>query len=144
MDSDAEQFAYYLHSIHRYLRNSAFADNQNILTRVQWMMLKQLHRKGPMTIGAMAEHLAVRPSTMSQMVDRLEKLEFVTREQDPRDARVKQIQLTERGKDIIKKTELKWMESLTEPFSHLAAEEQETLVRLMKKLSDHLPNRGDS
>jgi len=144
MDAEAEQFAYYLHSIHRYLRNSAFAHNSDTLTRVQWMMLRQLHRNGAMTIGAMAEHLAVRPSTMSQMVDRLEKLDFVTRKQDPQDARVKQILLTELGKDIIEKTERKWMESLAEPFSHLNPEEQATLVRLMKKLSDRLPSRGES
>jgi DNA-binding MarR family transcriptional regulator len=143
METELEQFVACLQALNRHLRSAAFDQNKQPVTRVQWLLLRKLHHKGGRTIGQLAEHLDVRPSTMSQMLDRLEKLGYVTRESDPQDARVKLIQLTESGRSIILETESNWTRSLAEPFEKLNEEERNTIVGLMKKLSDHLPKRGD-
>jgi DNA-binding MarR family transcriptional regulator len=144
LGANLESLLAYLQAINRHLRTAAFDQSQQPITRVQWLLLRHLHCKDGMTIGQLAAHLDVRASTMSQMLDRLEKTGYVTREQDALDARVKIIKLTRTGQEIILKTEVTWKESLAEPFGHLNEEEKEMLVRLMKKLSDHLPKRGDA
>ncbi|WP_199613846.1 MarR family winged helix-turn-helix transcriptional regulator [Paenibacillus alkalitolerans] len=144
MKAELEQFLAYFQAINRHLRSAAFDQNQQPITRVQWLLMRQLHRRGGMTIGQLAEHLDVRPSTMSQMLDRLEKSGYVARKPDAQDARVKVINLTETGSEMIRKTEVTWMEALSEPFGHLGEDEREMFVRLMKKLSDHLPKKGDA
>ncbi|MCI3922992.1 MarR family transcriptional regulator [Paenibacillus sp. TRM 82003] len=143
MEAGIEQFVAYLQSINRHLRSTALDPNRLPVTRVQWLLLRKLHRKNGRTIGQLAEQLDVRASTMSQMLDRLEKAGLVTRETGESDARVKLIRLTAEGADVIAKAEKDWAEGLAEPFRALNEEEQETLLRLMKKLSDHLPRRGD-
>jgi DNA-binding MarR family transcriptional regulator len=144
MESELEQFVAYLQALNRHLRSAAFDQNKQPITRVQWLLMKKLYLKGGRTIGQLAEHLDVRPSTMSQMLDRLEKSGYVSRESDPQDARVKMIKLTETGRKIIIETDSIWIESLAEPFERLEEEEKKMLVQLMKKLSDHLPKRGDA
>jgi len=38
--------------------------------------------------------------------------------------------------------ETNWLETLTEPFDHLSTEEHQTLVKIMNKLTHHLPKRS--
>jgi DNA-binding MarR family transcriptional regulator len=143
VDTGLEHFLTYMQAVNRHMRMSAFDQNQQIITRVQWLLLRHLHRKGDMTIGQLATHLDVRGSTMSQLLDRMEKAGYVKREQDAQDARVKFIRLTHSGEQIIARTEAIWLEALAEPFEHLSEDEKEALVRLMKKLYDHLPKKGE-
>lgn len=143
MEAGIEQFVAYLQAVNRHLRSTAFDASRTSVTRVQWLLLRHLQRMGGRTIGQLAGHLDVRASTMSQMLDRLEKAGLVTREADESDARVKIIRLTPEGAGVIARTETAWAEGLAEPFRAFTEEERETLLRLMKKLNDHLPRRGD-
>lgn len=137
-----EQFIAYLQSINRFMRTSAFDADTHQITRVQWLLLRHLHHKGTTSIGHLARHLDVRPSTMSQMIDRLEKTDLVCRETDLQDARFKKIRLTPKGLSMIRQVESLWLEALSNPFEHLSAEEKHSLLILMGKLNDHLPKRG--
>jgi len=145
LDANLEQFLASLQAVNRHLRSSTWeAQRQQPLTKVQWLLLRQLQRRGAATIGQLAAHLDVRASTMSQMLDRLERSGFVTRVQDETDARVKNIMLTEVGRETIQRTEAVWRAALAEPFERLDAEDREALVRVMKKLSDRLPGCGEA
>ena len=137
-----EQFMTYLQHLNRYLRTSAFDKAENPVTRVQWLLMRQLQRKGEQTIGQLALKLDVRASTMSQMLDRLEKSNFVLREPDPLDARVKLIRLTDDGVRLMEQIDKAWLESMAEPFDHLRDEEKQQLLDLMEKFNAHLPRRG--
>jgi len=143
METNVDAFLASLQALNRHLRSSAF-DAGRALTKVQWLLLRQLHRQGSASIGQLAAHLDVRASTMSQMLDRLERSGYITREPDPADARAKLVRLTETGRRTVGKTEEVWRNALTEPFERLDAEERETLARLMRKLSEQLPGRGDA
>ncbi len=144
MDANLEQFLASLQAVNRHLRSSTWdAQRQLPITKVQWLLLRVLQRRGAATIGQLAAHLDVRASTMSQMLDRLERSGIVTREQDETDARVKNITLTEAGKETIRRTEEAWRSSLAEPFERLDEADREALVRIMKKLSDQLAGSGE-
>jgi DNA-binding MarR family transcriptional regulator len=134
-----EIFTTHLQSINRYFRCKTFDNEERTITRVQWLLLRYLYHKPRRTIGQLAIHLDVRQSTMSQMLDRLEKVDLIVRQTDLLDARIKLVELTEMGITFIRQTEQAWMEALAEPFEHFTAEEKITLVSLMEKLALHLP-----
>lgn len=134
-----EQFTAYLQSINRHLRSKVFDQRSDAITRVQWLLLRHLTRSGSATIGQLAVHLDVRPSTMSQMIDRLEKSGLVRRGSDTGDARVKLVTLTEEGRDLIRRTESQWVEALSEPFDRFSEEERAQFLNYMRKLSEALP-----
>lgn len=138
-----ELFTTDLQKINRYLRCKTFNNAKRTVTRVQWLLLRYLYRKPDQTIGQLAAYLDVRQSTMSQMLDRLEKVELIKRRTDLQDARIKLVKATPAGILFIRQTEETWMEALAEPFAHFSAEEKQALVGLMEKLSQHLPKEYD-
>ncbi|MCZ8515917.1 MarR family transcriptional regulator [Paenibacillus filicis] len=137
-----EQFITHMQAINRFLRSNVFDQQNTPLTRVQWLLLRNLNRTGPRTVGQLAVHLDVRPSTMTQMIDRLEKAGLVYRESSEPDARVRFVSLTEEGLSIIRRTEALWAESLTEPFERLSESERYQLVEYMKRLAEALPKKS--
>jgi DNA-binding MarR family transcriptional regulator len=140
---ELEIFTTHLQRVNRYLRCKTFDNQERTITRVQWLLLRYLYRKPRRTIGQLAVHLDVRQSTMSQMLDRLEKVNLITRHIDLQDARIKLIELTSTGNSFIRQTEETWMEALAEPFAHFTKEERKTLVGLMEKLSSQLPKKEE-
>lgn len=67
------------------------------LTAPQLWTLKTLQREGRLSAGRLAEALAVHQSSLSILVDRLEKRGLVQRIRAPHDRRFVQIALTKRG-----------------------------------------------
>jgi DNA-binding MarR family transcriptional regulator len=145
MDNKAqlERFTTHLQTVNRYLRCTTFEKEERSITRVQWLLLRHLFHKPGRTIGQLAIHLDVRQSTMSQMLDRLEKVKLINRRTDQRDARIKTVELTTEGLELIKQTEETWMEALAEPFAYFSLEEKQSLITLMEKLSNHLPKKEE-
>lgn len=136
-----ELFAAHLQKINRHIRNSKSGLDLKHITRVQWLLLRRLKRKEGCTIGQLADYLNVRSSTMSQMIDRLEKANLVIRENTSDDARVKNVLLTEEGEQLIRQSEDLWIRELSVPFEHFTDEERIQLTSLMEKLVNHLPNK---
>ena len=68
------------------------------LTGPQLWALKTLQRSGPLTIGGLADALAVHQSSMSVLLDRLAERGLITRERRADDQRVVDVQLTRRGR----------------------------------------------
>jgi DNA-binding MarR family transcriptional regulator len=137
-------FVMNMQTINRYLRSMGTNQSENPVTRVQWLLLRHLQRNGSCTIGELAEHLDVRSSTISQMVDRLEKNGIVYRSAGQKDARVKTVALSVKGKEIIQDREMLWVDSLAQPFQNFSTEEKETLLNLMDKLVSHIPKKRDN
>lgn len=136
-----EHFVMYLQTINRHLRSQMFDQQETSLTRVQWLLMRNLYRNGASTIGKLAEHLDVRSSTMSQMVDRLEKAGFAYRESSEPDARVRWVKLTEEGKRVIRQTEALWAQTLSEPFEQFSEVERQQFLEYMHRLSEALPTK---
>ena len=67
------------------------------LTAPQLWALKTLRREGRLSAGRLANALAVHQSSLSILVDRLEKRGLVQRVRPPQDRRFVQIALTKRG-----------------------------------------------
>src|SRR5690349_1079006 len=68
------------------------------LTYPQYLVLHALWESDGLTITAIADRLALEPSTITPLVKRLELAGFLTRQRNPQDERQVQVRLTERGR----------------------------------------------
>ncbi len=137
-----ERFTESLQTINRFVRSRTFDRQERTVTRVQWTLLRMISRTPGQTVGQLAVRLDVRQATMSQMLDRLEKVRFIERLATPQDARVKAVFLTETGQAQIQATEAQWRESLEAPFLQLTPEERNTLVSLIHHLAENISTKG--
>ena len=90
------------------------------LTMSQLRVLIILNGDPGMTAGNLAERLSVRPSTVTEMVDRLVKQELVERRADPDDRRVVRNFLSATGERVINEftaAATEFIKSFLEPLS---------------------------
>jgi len=71
------------------------------LSLLQAYALTYLYFKGPIKISELCEHMNVSPGAASQMVDRLEKLEMVSRVADPEDRRGRKVAVLDKGEKFM-------------------------------------------
>jgi DNA-binding MarR family transcriptional regulator len=132
-----------LQKVNRALRAGSLRQGDLQITRVQWMILRTLRKRPGCPIGQLAEKLDVRPSTMSQMLDRLEKMGWIIRRISSTDSRVRTVDLTPEGERVIRAVESTWLSRLRLPFEALSEEERVQLVTLFHKLAQAIPaDRG--
>ena len=103
------------------------------LSAVQCHVLHLLEPGQPMPMGRLAQTLACDASNVTGLVDRLEARGLVERRPAPGDRRVKVLDLTPTGLRL--RTQLlRRVAGRPLPLSELSAEDQRTLVRILKQL----------
>jgi DNA-binding MarR family transcriptional regulator len=73
------------------------------ITGPQLWALKTISKRGNLSLGELSEEMCLHPSTVTGVVDRLEKKGYVVRDRTEKDRRVINVQLTPKGKSIAKK-----------------------------------------
>jgi DNA-binding MarR family transcriptional regulator len=74
------------------------------ITYPQYLVLSVLNEADGLTIGAIAERLALESSTVTPPVKRLEQAGFVTRQRNDEDERQVQVRLTAAGRKLVEKS----------------------------------------
>ena len=69
------------------------------VTEIEAHLLARLLAKGPLSIAELQRAFGLRPSTLTNALNRLERREFLVRESDPVDRRTFTVRLTESGSD---------------------------------------------
>jgi len=70
----------------------------------QFLTLSALHRHGPMTPGALAEHEQVRPPSMTKIVNQLAEQGLVVKTGSESDRRQVRVEITEAGTREVRET----------------------------------------
>ena len=73
------------------------------ITGPQLWVLKTIIQSGSMPLGELSKKMYLHPSTITGVVDRLEKRGYVLRHRDQEDRRVVKVQLTPKGKKLAKR-----------------------------------------
>ncbi|MFI7128882.1 MarR family winged helix-turn-helix transcriptional regulator [Nonomuraea sp. NPDC050153] len=108
---------------------------EETVTLPQFRLLVIISVHGPMKLVALAEQLAVNPSTALRMVDRLTAAELVTRNVNPRDRREILIDLTENGHRIVAEVTARRRQEIADVVRRLAPEQRAALVEAMRAFS---------
>ena len=78
-----------------------------------------------MTIGELSQKMALACSTITDLIDRMEKNELVVRKKDEKDKRVVRIEVLPKGHEIVKKVLEKRVKFLDSKMVDLTEEEKD-------------------
>ncbi|OYD08595.1 MarR family winged helix-turn-helix transcriptional regulator [Paludifilum halophilum] len=104
------------------------------ITPPQFTALLWLNEEGDMTIGELSQKMYLACSTMTDLVDRMEKNGVVERVRDSRDRRVVRIHLLEKGSSIIRDVLEARQAYLSEILSHFTEGEVREMAKQLSLL----------
>jgi DNA-binding MarR family transcriptional regulator len=105
------------------------------LTQTQFAALAKLYDVGPCSQNHLGRLIYLDAATIKGVVDRLNARGFVTALADPKDRRRRAVTLSERGREVTEAAIGIAGEITAATMTPLTAEEQDQVVRLLKKLS---------
>jgi len=89
----------------------------------------------PHTAGEIVELLGYSPSALSQLTQRLVNAGFLFKSKDSQDARIKHLELTDKGRRLMEARRAARIEQAQRTLATLTDEEQQELLRLLDKMS---------
>ncbi len=99
------------------------------MSPTQAAVLATIDRRGPLTLGELAEAERVQPPTITAAVDRLEQQGLVQRRRDAPDRRVVGVQLTAAGEALLDQTRSRKSAYLEQRLGAVSARDRATLER---------------
>ncbi len=111
-----------------------FARRAN-LTGPQLTVIKMLETIGDLSLSELSEKIRAQNSTVTGIIDRMEREGLVVRERSKEDRRVVHIKLTEKGERIAKEIPVEPMEIFRGALSSLSAQETRELLKISTKLA---------
>jgi MarR family transcriptional regulator, 2-MHQ and catechol-resistance regulon repressor len=100
-------------------------------------VLEALLHKGPLPVNTVGPKVWLTPGSISVAVDRLVKRGLVSRKGRAEDRRVRQVELTAKGRALITRGFREHAAAMETAASVLSKNERLTLLRLLKKLGKH-------
>lgn len=94
-------------------------------------VLNTLWEQEGMTQSEIATRLNRSPSTITKMVQRMEKAGFIERRDDPEDERISRVYLTDAGRDVRSEVETVWHTFADQAFEEFTEDD-------LKQFYDHL------
>jgi len=133
-------YPFYLlgHLDHRYteVMESALAERR--LSRPMWRSLISLRDNGPRSIGQLADITLLKRSTLSRVVDRMERDGLVERRTDGDDLRIINVHITEAGQDALGHVIQVAGRVYARAIEGLSDRELNELVALLSRMLDNL------
>lgn len=108
--------------------------NDSEITTKQTILLELVHKHGRLTVSELAERMEVSSSAVSQIVSKLEKAKYVSREINPNNRREIFVRLDERGVEHFAREEELERTIIDRYYSQLDYEEVVTLRNIILKL----------
>ncbi len=100
-------------------------------------VLEALLHKGPLPVNTVGPKVWLTPGSISVAVDRLVKKGLVSRKDQADDRRVRQVELTPKGRALIIRGFREHAGAMEDAVNVLSKTERLTLLRLLKKLGKH-------
>jgi DNA-binding MarR family transcriptional regulator len=105
------------------------------LTGPQLTVVKLLETVGDLSLSELSEKIRAQNSTVTGIIDRMEREGLVTRERSKEDRRVVHIRLTPKGQELARGIPVEPMEIFKGALESLTAQEMRDLMRIMTKVA---------
>ena len=102
-------------------------------------LLNLSHAEEPLRMSDIAHRLILSPGGTTKVIDRLERMGYVTRRPDTDDRRATMVEITNEGSEILARAQQVINAGLEETWArHISDEEARTLIEVMDRvLGDH-------
>lgn len=107
----------------------------------QELIVVDLHEHPDSTQVELVERIGVEQPTIARSISRLENADFVVRVRSDDDRRVVHLRLTARGEAAYDQIIAAWSDTDTTSTRHLSDNQQRTLTRLLRQITDNLSER---
>src|SRR5712691_762795 len=104
-------------------------------------VLEALLHKGPLPVNTVGPKVWLTPGSISVAVDRLVKKGLVSRKDRAEDRRVRQVELTAKGRALITRGFREHAAAMENAVAVLSKKERLMLLRLLKKVGKHAAKR---
>lgn len=105
------------------------------LTGPQLTVVKLLETFGDLSLSELSDRIRAQNSTVTGIIDRMEREGLVVRERSKEDRRVVYIKLTAKGRELAREIPVEPMEIFRSALETLSAQEMRDLMRIMGKVA---------
>ena len=105
------------------------------LTGPQLTVVKLLEAFGDLSLSELSDKIRAQNSTVTGIIDRMERESLVTRERSKEDRRVVYIKLTPKGRELAREIPVEPMEVFKSALETLSQQEMKDLLRIMTKVA---------
>ncbi len=110
------------------------------ISTVEYRILKNLNKRGALPMIELANINMVTQGWITGVIDKLEKLNYVTRERSETDRRVININITKKGKIFFKKIERLHLKFIDDSLKNFDDEEKYNILNFLKKIEGNIDN----
>ncbi|GAA0500805.1 MarR family transcriptional regulator [Salinibacillus aidingensis] len=107
------------------------------LNLTEFSVLELLYHKGEQPIQKIGSKVLLASSSITYVVDKLEKKNYIRRRACPNDRRVTYAGVTEAGKQLMDEIFPKHVEAINDIMGGLNNDEKQTMIEYLKKLGYH-------
>jgi DNA-binding MarR family transcriptional regulator len=129
------------HIIQEMSKYSKYVLENYKITVPQLICLQEVYQHGPISIGALTKIVFLNNSTVTGIIDRLEKREFVRRVRISQDRRQVHLEITEQGITFLKKAPKPLQDQFIDRLKALDEEKITLILWSLEMLVDMLGNR---
>jgi MarR family transcriptional regulator, organic hydroperoxide resistance regulator len=108
------------------------------LTGPQLTVLKVLEGLGDLSLSELSERIRAQNSTVTGIIDRMEREDLVVRARSTEDRRVVHIRLTEKGARIAREIAVEPMEVFRSALESLSVSEMRDLLKILTKIAQRV------
>lgn len=129
--------------MHAYMQKSMAVFKEFKVHPGQAFLLKILNAKDGLSQKELAEHIGVKPPSITVMLKKLEAECHIYKEQDDKDQRITRIFITESGRELAVKVNDALYEMEKQAFSNMTELEIMMLRRLLLQMKENLKNETE-
>ena len=108
--------------------------NELNITVPQFTALQTLIHHGNMTIGQLSQHMALACSTITDLIDRMQRTELVTRKKDIKDKRIVIVEVLPKGYEVLENVLKKRRNYLSVQLEEFSKSELDAFNQSLEKL----------
>lgn len=121
-----------------YFIQESFKDNNLDLTKEQMIVLKKLSDQDGLNQNELAFLTLRNKSTLTRLLTKMEAKNYIFREQSKEDKRIKNVYLTDFGKQVYLKTKPVIQDIITTMEKNISVEEKQQIINIFKKIQTNL------
>lgn len=118
--------------------NARLSEKGVNLSRQQVVLMKILNEDGPLPQNNLAFLTDRDKTSLTRLVNGMEKKNLVARTTSPEDKRVNLVHITKKGEKVLNETAPALLAIASEMESGISAEEVETVIRVMGKIQENI------
>lgn len=134
MEQNTDELSLKLEKSVHALFHRLYQKNKDPKSRTQGKILKSLYLNGPVSQKEMQEKLNIQPGSISEIINKLERKELVTRQPDAADHRRMILSLTEKGKADVEEYSRYYQDQAVSFFQILNDSDKQELERILQIL----------